>query len=110
MSPSLTSLLAHVEREIMALEPVDLPGVIGALERLKAMAQMKAFAKTSEPKGSTEDRLLTVKQAAEMLGMKETYLYGNAKKFPFTVRPTPRRLRFSSKGIQRYIQQRKGIA
>ena len=58
-----------------------------------------------QPELSPEDRLLTVKQAAEKLGLSRDYIYRHAKALPFTVR-IGRQVRFSNKGIERYLRQR----
>lgn len=54
------------------------------------------------------DRLLTVKEAAQKLGVSGDWLYRRANKLPFTVRLASRQLRFSLRGIERYIRQRQG--
>src|SRR5262245_58661216 len=54
-----------------------------------------------------DDRLLNVQQAADKLGVKVGWLYRNAPRLPFTVRVSPRRVRFSERGINRHIAQRK---
>ena len=59
--------------------------------------------------GNGVDRLLRVKDAAEMLAMTEDYLRRKANELPFTVRPAPRQLRFSLHGIERFIRQRKNL-
>src|SRR5262249_21458702 len=43
------------------------------------------------------DRLLTVRQAAPVLGMSEDWLYRNADRLPFTRRTGRRALRFSER-------------
>lgn len=57
---------------------------------------------------SEEDRLLTVDEAATKLGVSKDWLYRRAKKLPFTVFQSPRMVRFSIRGIERYIRQRQG--
>jgi len=54
------------------------------------------------------DRLLTVEQAAEKLAVNVGWLYRHADRLRFTVRVSPRRLRFSERGIDKYIAQRCG--
>ncbi len=54
-----------------------------------------------------EDRLLTVEETARKLGMSEDWCYRQAKRLPFAVR-IGRQLRFSERGIERYIRQRQG--
>ena len=57
--------------------------------------------------GSGEDRLLDVEEAAQRLGTSTDYLYRHSGKFPFTVR-IGSRLRFSARGIERFIRTRQG--
>jgi predicted DNA-binding transcriptional regulator AlpA len=61
----------------------------------------------SESESRGEDRLLDVKEAAQRLGTSTDYLYRHGRTLPFTVR-VGSRLRFSSRGIDRYIRVRQG--
>jgi excisionase family DNA binding protein len=56
---------------------------------------------------TSDDRLLSVSEAAERLGLSRDRLYRHATRFPFVVR-VGRSVRFSSQGIDRYIRQRSG--
>ena len=49
------------------------------------------------------DFLMTVEQAAKMLNVSEDWLYDRAKTFPFTIKLGPKMLRFSVKGLQKYL-------
>jgi len=63
------------------------------------------------PAGGPEpeaDALLEVGEAARRLGTTRDWLYCHAHHLPFTVRMGPRQLRFSAKGLERYIRQRQG--
>jgi predicted DNA-binding transcriptional regulator AlpA len=53
------------------------------------------------------DRLLDVKEAAEMLSMSEDSLYRRAKKLPFTRKLGPKMLRFSEQGMVKWLATRK---
>ena len=53
-----------------------------------------------------EDRLLTVAEACEKLNVSEEWIYHNTRKLPF-VRKVGGLLRFSSNGLQRYIESAK---
>jgi predicted DNA-binding transcriptional regulator AlpA len=53
------------------------------------------------------DRLLGTKEAAEMLSVSEDWLYRQAKKLPFTRKLGPKMLRFSYKGIIKWLESRK---
>jgi len=55
---------------------------------------------------ASEDRLLTVEEASQKLGVTKDYLYRHADHLPFTVRVGLRQLRFSLHGMERYIRQR----
>ena len=53
------------------------------------------------------DKLLTADEAAKRLGVKPRWLYGH--ELPFTVRlPNSRAVRFSERGIAKYIEKRRG--
>ena len=53
-----------------------------------------------------EDRLLTIEDVCEILNVSEEWIYHHAKKLPF-VRKLGGMLRFSSNGLQRYIEASK---
>jgi excisionase family DNA binding protein len=55
-----------------------------------------------------DDRLLTVEQACEVLQVSEEWLYHHAKRLAF-VRKVGGMLRFSSNGLQRYIESAKFV-
>jgi excisionase family DNA binding protein len=59
---------------------------------------------THNTTAAAADSLLTVEQAAERLGVTKDYLYRAAKTLDFAVRLGPGQLRFSSAGIDQYIQ------
>lgn len=54
------------------------------------------------------DRLLTVEQVAERLNVSVDWVYDNAKKFPFTRKLGPKMLRFSERGLQKYLETTRG--
>lgn len=69
-----------------------------------------ADAVRAEAKALTrDDKLLTVEQVCEVLNVEKEWVYHNAKKLPF-VRKLGGMLRFSSIGLQRYIEARKFTA
>jgi predicted DNA-binding transcriptional regulator AlpA len=59
------------------------------------------------PDDPPEDRLLDVHEAAQRLGTSTDYLYRHSSKLPFTIR-VGSRLRFSARGIDRFIRTRQG--
>lgn len=59
-----------------------------------------------QPAGSC-DQLLTVDEAAARLRVSPDYLYRHSRKLPFALRQG-RLLRFSAKGLERYLNHRQG--
>lgn len=55
----------------------------------------------------SEDRLLTVEEAAQRLHISKEWLYHHWKRLPFAIKFAQRSLRFSSQGIDEYIQEQK---
>jgi predicted DNA-binding transcriptional regulator AlpA len=54
----------------------------------------------------TEDHLLDIAEAAQVLNTSKDWLYRNWKKLPFVVQLSPRQIRFSVKGIARYVEEK----
>ena len=52
-----------------------------------------------------EDRLLKPQELAERLGTSMDWVYRHWKDFPFTIKLSPRQLRFSEKGLAHYLAQ-----
>ncbi len=52
-----------------------------------------------------EDRLLKIDEAADLLSTSADWLYRHADDLPFTVRLSPKQLRFSAMGIKTYIEE-----
>jgi predicted DNA-binding transcriptional regulator AlpA len=91
----------NLEEIVEGLNRAQLAQLVGL-----AMARLA----TPEPASTVrvEDRLLTVKEAALKLGTTPSSLYASADTYPFTVRQSAGRLRFSLNGIERYIEQQQG--
>jgi predicted DNA-binding transcriptional regulator AlpA len=54
----------------------------------------------------TDERLLDIGEAAEILGTTRDYLYRHWRELPFAFEFSPRQIRFSLKGIYAYIEER----
>ena len=50
-----------------------------------------------------EDRLIKPKELAERLGTSMDWVYRHWKEFPFTVKLSPRQLRFSENGLEQFL-------
>ena len=55
------------------------------------------------------ERLLAVEEAARRLAVTVDWLYRHARALPFTVKNGGRQVRFSERGIERYIRERQGL-
>jgi excisionase family DNA binding protein len=98
---SLADLVEHPERAHDLPPHVArdlLPRIVGLQVALLARALLNGHAATSE------DRLLTVDEAAARLGQSKDWLYRHATKLPFT-RRVGRQVRFSSQSLESYIRR-----
>jgi predicted DNA-binding transcriptional regulator AlpA len=57
-------------------------------------------------KGSKDDRLLDIDEVCKILNVAKPWVYHNVKKLPF-VRKVGGNLRFSSNGLQKWIQDQR---
>jgi predicted DNA-binding transcriptional regulator AlpA len=107
----LATIVADPDR-IGDVPRAELPGLLGALEVVRA----RVWARLSEPVGTSPgatpvaeggDELLTVKQAAHALNVDERWMYRHAPSLPFTRRLGNRTLRFSERGLRRWMESRR---
>jgi hypothetical protein len=96
--------LRQLEAATTNAAPEVLPGLLGELERLSAVAWTRL---AIPPSTATDaDRLLDASEAAAMLGIEVSALY--RRKWPFRVEVSAGRTRYSLHGIQRFIRAREG--
>ena len=57
--------------------------------------------------GHGEDHLLTTEEASRVLCVSPDWLYRHANKLPFTRKLGPKMLRFSQRGIEKWLATRK---
>lgn len=114
--------LIYTPRSALDLPPENaadlLPAVEtmrGQLDLLSRLLRTKLDSRPHEdatgPSGGAEasdsgDQLLDVEAVAEVLNVDERYVYDHADDWPFTRRISPRKLRFSEKGLYRWIDSR----
>ncbi len=109
MTPDLSTLLQDPARGA-EMPPEAIPALLAHLAALQSALTARLLAASTgngQPEARGEDRLLSVPEAAQKFGVSEDWLYRKASKLPFTVR-LGSRLRFSERGIERYIRQRQG--
>jgi predicted DNA-binding transcriptional regulator AlpA len=56
-----------------------------------------------------EERLMKPKELAERLGTSMDWVDRHWKEFPFTVKLSPRQLRFSEKGLEQYFERKQEV-
>jgi len=109
--PSLDELATNPARA------KDLPDDLVALLHSRCLLALNAlWSRQLEMRGTPAssaveepDALLTIEQASERLSKSRDWLYRHARDLPFTVR-VGRQLRFSARGIARFIRERSGLA
>ena len=110
---SIDGLLEQPDR-VSEVPAGEVPGLLVRLGALVAALAARHVANVSnankvlqvEPTDN-RDRNLTADEAAKMLGMKKSWLYRHSGKLPFTRRLSRRALRFSEKGIRRWLETRR---
>jgi predicted DNA-binding transcriptional regulator AlpA len=95
--------LAAAEGLVPDLSLDEIPVALGRLGQVSARLTFRALSSAAPP----ADCLLSVVEAAGLLGMAEDTLYRRSAEFPFTVRDG-RRVRFSRRGIETFIRSRAG--
>ena len=81
--------------------------LLSQLSALQGAIAARLISADRDETSSTEDVLLTVDQAAERLGVSKDWLFRRSRTLPFVVR-LGRHLRFSNRGIDRYLRNRTG--
>ena len=105
---------AFSDEALAAIPAEEIPKLITALSSITIRLTTRLGRSALSPAvphgtaSNTEDRLISVEEAATRLGFSKDWIYRKAKagKLPFTVR-LENRVRFSANGIDRYIVQRK---
>ena len=93
---------------VATVPPSRIPALLSQLSALQgAMAARLISADLDDTVSGEDTTLLTVDQAAERLGVSKDWLFRRSRSLPFVVR-LGRHLRFSSRGIERYLRHRTG--
>jgi predicted DNA-binding transcriptional regulator AlpA len=94
LDPSLAKFLSPEE----AVEMLSQLGVVQGILLIQALSGRE------NEKQDAKDRLLNVKEVADRLDYSPDWVYRNANKLPFTRRLSSNQLRFSEKGLEKYIK------
>ena len=82
---------------------------ISAVQAALAVQLLRVFSEERAQEDARKvDHLLTAGEAAARLAVTKYWLYVHASELPFTVRIGRRGVRFSEKGIERYLRQKQG--
>ena len=109
---NLEELLAQPER-VSEISKGEIAALIQQVATLLAHVSEKCLnLDQGEPKNRNAtpieaDRLLTPDEAADRLGVTRAWMYRHASKLPFTRRISRKVLRFSGKGLERWLETRK---
>jgi excisionase family DNA binding protein len=102
----LASLVEDPGR-VSTVPPSRIPAMLSQLSALQGAMAARLIAVDRDELASAEETLLTVDKAAERLGVSKDWLFRRSRTLPFVVR-LGRHLRFSSRGIERYLRNRTG--
>lgn len=108
---ALTEVVADPDR-LEKLPRERLPELLADVERLRAEVWSRLSCPPRENGAESEDadrddQLLDVEAVAEVLDVDERYVYEHADDWPFTRRISPRKLRFSERGLYRWLETRR---
>ena len=92
---------------VATVPPGRIPALLSQLSALQSAIAARLISADRDETVSAEDTLLTVDQAAERLGVSTDWLFRRSRTLPFIVR-LGRHLRFSNRGIDRYLRTRTG--
>ncbi len=106
------AIIVELERAAAEVSPLEAPVLLGELERVRAMIWTRMMNPSPNHEGHQviecePDRLLTPQQAASLLGVGIRWLYRNSRRLPFTRRLSRKSLRFSEKGLRRWLAAKK---
>ena len=92
--------------DVASLPRESLPGLLAGLAALQGAVAARLL-ETPARELSVADEQLTADQAAQRTGMSARYLYKHARELPFA-RRTGRAVRFSARGIDKWLASKKG--
>jgi predicted DNA-binding transcriptional regulator AlpA len=103
------TIIAELEQHIQSLPREDCPGLLGELERLKAMAWAKTMTQVSPPAKphDAQDRYLDVSEVVRRFRVKESWLYRHKRQMPHS-QPSRKVLLFPEQAITKWFASRKG--
>jgi excisionase family DNA binding protein len=113
-SPLLARLLTDPQA-VERLQPEELLPLVAELEQLKLVLlgrYLGGEGREAPAPGPAEeeDILLTAEEVAQRLGVSKRWVYEHASGWPFSRRLGRRTVRFSARGLERWMQRQRGLA
>jgi excisionase family DNA binding protein len=105
--PDDLAALVEDPTRVATVPPSRIPALLSQLSALQSAIAARLISADRDETTPAEDTLLTVEQAAERLGVSTDWLFRRSRALPFVVR-LGRHLRFSNRGIDRYLRSRTG--
>ena len=106
---TLAEILAALERRAAEAEAIGATAPVANVYRA-VLEDLRPMTDASGDKGArgvlSSDRLLTVGEAAALLGVSVKWLYRHAGRLPFARRLSPKVLRFSEVGLRKWTDRR----
>lgn len=109
-SPGLAYLASHPD-DVDGVPREAVPDLLSEIEVLRArlwgrLTNPSTNSDRPAPSEPKEDRMLDSEEVAEILGVSERYVWDHKDDWPFTRRISPRKLRFSERGLYRWLETR----
>lgn len=89
-----------------ALSSEEAVNMLTLLMAVQPILMVQAVSDKGRVEQGTMDRLLRAEEVAYLLGAEVDWVYRKAAELPFTRRLSPGQLRFSKKGLGKYIKNR----
>lgn len=106
----ISDMLATLEKVVQRASIQELPRLMGDLECLRAMADLRIRAGITQPTASQavgETRYLTVEEVAAQFHVAPKWLYRHKKQMPHS-QPSRKILRFPEQAVKEWFASRKG--
>jgi excisionase family DNA binding protein len=92
---------------VASLPPAQIRALLSQLTALQGVMAARLIAARCDENADGMDVLLSVDEAAQRLGVSTDWLFRRSRTLPFVVR-LGRHLKFSTRGIDRYLRNRIG--
>ena len=99
-------LLSRLEHQAADAEAMQASAPVATVLRT-VLDEVRALEETNGAEPDRPDTMLNVKEAGRRLGMSARWVYKNANALPFARRYPSGALRFSERGLERWLSRRR---